>query len=77
MADGYQVEDCLIDGEKQNFLSYLQEYQIDMEYPLVGDFGGAQLNTSIYQSEEAATAVSFASPVFQSQTYRFAKTIEN
>jgi len=77
LEDGYQVEDCLIDGEKQNFLSYLQEHQIDMDYPLVGDFGGAQLNTSIYQAEEAATAVSFASPVFQSQIYRFAKTIEN
>ncbi|WCL82389.1 hypothetical protein PPO43_04655 [Saprospira sp. CCB-QB6] len=75
LQDGYQAEYCLIDGERQNFLSYLQTHQIDLDYPLVGDFAGAELNTSIYQAEEGAQAVNFASPVFQSQTYRFAKNI--
>jgi len=71
--DGFSVKYCLINGERTVFSEYITQNKVDTKLPLIGDFSGANLNTSIWGIEE--DRVKFASPVFSDTNYRLAKPI--
>ncbi|MCL1997516.1 MAG: hypothetical protein FWG65_01970 [Turicibacter sp.] len=73
LNDGFLVENCFVNGERTVFADYLTANNVDMKLPLIGQFSGALLNTSIWGIEEGK--VRLASPVFDYVEYHFAKPV--
>jgi tetratricopeptide (TPR) repeat protein len=74
-ADGFEVTDCLIDGERTNFARWLTEREVDTQLPLVADYGGALINASIQSVDQSAGKVVLYAPVFRGRTYRIARPV--
>ncbi len=68
--EGFEVKNCLINGEPQLFAHYLRSQQVDMRWPLVADYHGAMVNVSFQAVEE--DLVRFYAPVFKGIQYRLA-----
>jgi hypothetical protein len=73
--EGFNVEDCYINGEKQNFALYLSERKIGKDLPLVADYYGTRVNVSILNIDDKNNLIQFAAPIFKHVTYRFAAPI--
>lgn len=71
--DGFTVSDCLINGQLDNFADYLRRNAIDIQLPLVADYSGAMINTSV--QKVAPEVVDFYAPVFHNEVYKLAKPI--
>ncbi len=64
------VTKCSVNGQEINFSEYIQKKGIDTKMPLVADYNGSYINTSIKGVENGS--VSFYAPVFRNIDYRFA-----
>lgn len=71
--EGFAVKRCLVNGQSTELAAYIVEKNIDTKLPLVGDYSGVGINTSI-KSIEGGT-VNFYAPVFAGIEYHFAKPI--
>ncbi|MBQ7679231.1 MAG: hypothetical protein IJT34_05205 [Butyrivibrio sp.] len=65
--------ECTVDGEEVVFAEYIQKNGLDPRMPLVADYNGSYINTSIRGTE--GKAVGFYAPVFKNVEYRFAKPV--
>jgi len=74
---GFNVENCLIDGEKHNFAQYLTSNHIDTRLPLVANYSGAMVNVSVKSIDETLGVVDFYAPVFNDVTYKVAMPIND
>jgi len=70
---GFTVEDCLINGQGQNFEKYIQKRGIDTRLPLIANYMGTSVNVSIRST--GSGRVRLYAPVFDGVKYRFAKPI--
>ncbi|MCK5538916.1 MAG: hypothetical protein KAI79_18975 [Bacteroidales bacterium] len=75
LNDGFECEECLINGKKENLFDYISRNKIEIKNPLIADYSGAHINVSF--KEVADGKVSFYAPFFKSKTYRFSKSIDN
>ncbi len=69
------VKKCTINGEEFNFAQYIKDKGIDAGMPLVADYNGSYINTSI--KEVGEDRVDFYAPVFKDIEYRFAVKIND
>jgi Family of unknown function (DUF6976) len=75
--DGFSAKDVIVNGKKQNFVSYLKENNIDTKPPLVANMYGAHINTSFQAVNEEEKRVDFYAPVFKAVEYKLAEPVEN
>jgi hypothetical protein len=75
--EGFEFSECLVNGEKQNLVKYLQENNIDTRLPLVADYSGAQINISFQQVNQAENKVLFYAPLHKDIEYKMAKPVGN
>lgn len=75
--DGFSAEDILVNGQKQNFIEYLDKHAIDTRLPLVANYYGALVNTSFQSVNRSENRVSFYAPVFKGMEYKLAKPVSN
>ncbi|MEJ2202051.1 MAG: hypothetical protein P8X63_13710 [Desulfuromonadaceae bacterium] len=73
--DGFSTEHAYINGKERNFRDYLIEQNIDTRRPLVADYYGVSINTSIRPVEQQDQGVSFFAPVFSGLCYKHARPI--
>lgn len=77
-TEGFEVTDCLIEGQLQNFAEYLLEQQIDTRLPLIAKNAlGMRINVAIQHLDTTAKRVRFYAPVFKGVNYRFAAPLED
>ncbi len=68
------VTKCTVNGQEVNLADYIEKKGIDTRMPLVADYNGAYINTSIKSVENGT--VSFYAPVFRNIEYRFAVQVK-
>ncbi len=66
---------CTVNGQEVNFAEYIEKKGIDTKMPLVADYNGSYINTSIMSVE--GDEVGFYAPVFRNIEYRFATAVED
>ncbi|MCR5099422.1 MAG: hypothetical protein K6B14_10830 [Lachnospiraceae bacterium] len=69
------VTKCTVDGVETNFAEYIGQKGLDPRMPLVADYNGSYINTSIMGVENGA--VGFYAPVFKNIDYRFATKVSD
>lgn len=74
-SDNVYVEKCLIDGKEVVLTEYLAENNIDTKVPLVGAFGDAWLNASMFTVDNEKKSVLFATPLFPGVKYHFGNPV--
>ena len=74
-SEGFSATKCFVNGEEMVFADYLTQNNIDTRLPLVGDYSGNGINTSIKRVENGV--VYFYAPVFCGIKYRIAKEISD
>jgi len=74
-ADGFQVENCMVNGQLQNFAEYLTSKAIDTRLPLVADYNGEMINVSFQKVDATAGTVDLFAPVFRHVRYRIAAPV--
>jgi hypothetical protein len=72
---GFTASECVVSGQSRNFARYLSEVGADTRLPLVADYHGAQINTSILSADPASGVVTFFAPVFTGIQYRLAEPV--
>ncbi len=75
--NGFSAEECLINGEKQNFADYINNNNINTKIPIVADYSGIQINVSIKEVNTENKTVHFYAPVFKNRIYKFAVPVED
>lgn len=75
--DGFNVQDAIINGKKQNFAEYVSRQKLDTKLPLVADYSGAMINVSFQGVDDAAGRVNFYAPVFKGIKYKHAAPVVN
>ncbi|NCC50717.1 MAG: hypothetical protein EOM20_05815 [Spartobacteria bacterium] len=74
-ADGFSADEVTVDGRPMKLADYFTENNLDTKLPLVADYYGAMINTSIQGIDKDSGQVAFFAPVFKGMTYRHAKPI--
>lgn len=69
------VSKCTVNGQEVNFARYIEKKGIDTKMPLVADYNGSYINTSIKGVGD--DMVSFYAPVFRNVDYRFAVKVDD
>lgn len=75
--EGFQIEDCYINGKPQNLAQYLLTNAIDTKLPLVADYYGTSINVGFQHIDEAKQIVDLYAPVFKNVRYKIAAPISN
>ena len=68
-----EVTKCWVNGQEVNFAEYISKKGFDPRMPLVADYNGVYINTSIKLIE--GNKVGLYAPVFKGQEYRFATSV--
>lgn len=76
-SDGFSARDACINGEKRNFGEYVFEKKLDKRLPLVADYHGVFINTSLKEGEDLQDEVEFYAPVFKGVPYRHARPVDD
>lgn len=74
---GFAVTDCLVNGQPWNFADYIHQEGIDIRWPLVADYAGAQINVSFQGIDDVPKRVRLYAPVFEDVEYRLADPLSN
>ena len=69
------VTECTVNGQNVNFAEYIEKKGIDTKMPLVADYNGSYINTSVKSVENGK--VGFYAPVFRNIDYRFATKVDD
>ena len=72
---GFSVSKCLVDGKKVVFSDYIKENNLNIKLPLIANYSGALVNTSLKSIENGI--VKTCAPVFPGIEYKLAKPMEN
>jgi len=75
--EGFEVQDCYINGKQQNLAEYLLKNAIDTKLPLVADYYGTSINVGFQKIDEEKHIVNLYAPVFKSITYKIAAPISD
>lgn len=76
-STGFNVEDCVIDGQPGKLADFILSNNVDTRLPLVADYSGIKVNVSIQNVDTASHQVSLYAPVFEGITYHFAKPVND
>jgi hypothetical protein len=74
-VDGFSAHDVLVNGQKENFASYIKRNNLDTKLPLVADYKSLRANTSFQAIDDILEEVTFYAPVFKGVVYKHAKPI--
>lgn len=74
---GFSTKNAYINGVKIDFGEYLQQNRLDKRLPLVADYYGAMLNTTLKEETGPGGEVQFYNAVFNFLEYKHAKQIKN
>lgn len=74
---GFNVGNCVINGEEMQLSAYLKDASIDTRLPLVADYCGVKINVSIQAVNDSDGTVDLYAPVFPDVTYRFAEPVDD
>jgi hypothetical protein len=74
---GFSASEIVVNGERRSFARYVADTGFDACRPLVGDYGGAQLNVGIREVDLSAGQVRFWAPVFPGIRYRQADPVQD
>ncbi len=69
------VTQCRVNGQEVNLAEYIRKKEIDTKMPLVADYNGVFINTSIKSVEDST--VGLYAPVFKGIEYRFAARVSD
>ena len=69
------VKNCTVNGQEVNFAEYISKKNIDTQMPLVADYNGSYINTSVKNIGD--TSVDLYAPVFKNIDYRFAVGVKD
>jgi hypothetical protein len=69
---GFEVSECLVNGQKRCFAEYVETKKIDIRQPLVADYMGSMVNVSFQQVDAKAGKVALYAPVFPGIDYKLA-----
>ena len=69
------VKKCSVNGQDTDFAQYIEKNGIDTQMPLVADYNGSYINTSI--KNVSSGTVGFYAPVFKGVEYRFATNVRD
>ena len=72
---GFSATKCHVNGDEVFFADYIAKCKLDLAYPLVADYNGAQINTSFQEINHETGQVSFYAPVFAGIDYRQAAPV--
>ncbi|WP_062270767.1 DUF6976 family protein [Endozoicomonas arenosclerae] len=75
--NSFEVVDCLIDGEPQNFARFINDNNVDTQSPIICDYSGADINVCIQNVDTDNGKVDFYAPVFKGRKYRLAIPLED
>jgi hypothetical protein len=75
--DGLSARDVEVNGVRQNLFDYLERGQTDIKLPLVANYYGTMVNTSIQALDPIHQQVQFYAPVFHGIQYKLARPVEN
>ncbi|MCR5684339.1 MAG: hypothetical protein K6G81_02820 [Lachnospiraceae bacterium] len=70
-----EVTKCSVNGQEVVFADYIRKKGINTQMPLVADYNGVYINTSIKAVGDGK--VSLYAPVFKGHEYRFATSVSN
>lgn len=70
---GFEIHDCIINGKKVSFSSYITENKINTQLPIVASYYGSNINVSV--KEVFNDKVVLYAPVFENIDYHFASPI--
>jgi hypothetical protein len=73
----FATADCFIEGVPTKFADYIRQNNIDTRLPLVADYDGAMINSSVRGIDKDTNIVSLYAPVSAEQTYRFARPLND
>ena len=76
-VNGFQAENCTIDGTPHNFAKYITDNNIDTKAPLTCDYSGAVFNVCIKEILSESGKVDFYAPVFKGKKYKLAIPLQN
>lgn len=68
-----RVTKCKVNGQEVDFAQYIKRKGIDTRMPLVTDYNGSYINTSIKGADD--TGIDLYAPVFKNVEYRFARSV--
>jgi len=74
---GFETRQAYVNGAAVDFADYLDTKGIDNRRPLVADYFGVMLNTSIQEKRGEQGEVKFYAPVFSSVEYKLAKPLDD
>jgi len=74
---GFEVDDCVVNGVSRNFHDFLVENKIDVRLPLVAETFGALINVSIQSLDAEKHTVKLYAPVFEGLSYWPARPLTN
>ncbi len=75
--EGFEVTECFINGQPQNFARYLLEKKIDLKFPVVANYFGTPVNVSFQNIDSTAKIVKLYAPVFKNITYQLAVPLQD
>ena len=70
-----RVTKCRVNGQEVDFAEYIKKESIDIKMPLVADYNGSYINTSIKAAGE--NTIDLYAPVFRNIEYRFARHVDD
>ena len=74
--EDFFAKDCIINGKKECLVDYAAAHGINLHFPIVGEYSGSEINTTIVNIAEDKV-VTFAAPLFKGIKYRFAKPLSD
>ena len=75
--DGFSTTQAYINGELRDFRDYLLEKKLDARLPLVANFNGVSINTSMGGVDINQEGVDFSGPVFSGLEYKQARPVHD
>jgi hypothetical protein len=69
---GFEVTECLVNGQKRCFAEYVEAEKINIQQPLVANYMGSMVNVSFQQVDAKAGKVALYAPVFPGIDYKLA-----
>jgi len=75
--EGFEIAECLVNGQPQNFARYLLQNKIDLKFPLVANYSGTPVNVSFQNIDSTAKIVKLYAPVFKNITYQLAVPLQD
>jgi hypothetical protein len=74
-TNGFNISDCLVNGERKYLSDYLLENETGIKLPLVADYYGAKINACFQSIDADKRIIKLYAPVFKDVKYKIAAPI--